>query len=216
MCSAISFPAVALICTKYTFKLCPSFNLNTIERKLLYKIWKYGGLFIIYLGAYNTIYFSSNSSCIQLHLYIAVRQFGSFRLQFCSMKSISSSQCLTSVFNAWSWLLDIQSLLLFNTRWITTVKAVLGYCCRLPQVSLPTCSVKSISGCLMPSVSFFLTSPTSLANGFNIMPTHCRRNHSALLKSSKESEFSKVTKISSTTISQCRGPSHSYFELFCP
>jgi len=64
------------------FTLCPSFNLKAFERELLYDIWSYRGSFIICPGAYNPIYSSSNSSCVKLHLYNAVRQYGSFGLQF--------------------------------------------------------------------------------------------------------------------------------------
>jgi len=66
-CSAISFPEAALICTNNSFKLCPSFNLNALERELLYEMRPYRGRFIICAGAYNPIYSASSYSCIKLH-----------------------------------------------------------------------------------------------------------------------------------------------------
>ena len=82
MCSVISFPVAAFISTKNSFTVCPSFNLKVFERELLYEIWPYTGSFIICLGVYNPIYSSSNSSCVKLNLYIAVRHYGSFRQHF--------------------------------------------------------------------------------------------------------------------------------------
>jgi len=66
-CSAISFPVAALISTKNSLKLCPSFNLEALERELLNVIWPYRRSFIICPGAYNPIYSLSNPSCIKLH-----------------------------------------------------------------------------------------------------------------------------------------------------
>jgi len=48
------------------------------------------------------------------------------------MQSISFTQCLTSVYEAWSWLLDVWSLLPFGTRQIITIKVVIGDSGRLP------------------------------------------------------------------------------------
>jgi hypothetical protein len=98
-CSAMSFNVAAFISTKNSFTLCPSFDLKAFERELLYNISPSRGSFIICPGAYNPIYSASNSSCVKLHLYNAVRQFVSFRFHFFLMKSISSSQSLTSVYD---------------------------------------------------------------------------------------------------------------------
>ena len=106
--------------TKNSFKFCPSLNWKAFERELLYEIWWYGWGFIICSGAYNPMYSSSNSFCIKFHLYITVRHYCSFGLQLDSMKSISSSQYLTSVHGACNWLLDVWSLLPFRTWRITT------------------------------------------------------------------------------------------------
>jgi len=136
-CSAISSPEAAFMSTKTSFTSCPSFNLKAFERELLNDIWPYRGSFIIWPSVYNPIYSSSNSSCLKLHLYIAVRQNGSFGLQFCLMNSISSSQCLTAVYKAWSCMLDVWSLLPFGSRRITTMKVVFGNSGRLPLAVMP-------------------------------------------------------------------------------
>jgi len=125
--------------------LCPRFNLKAFERELLYVIWPYRGSFIICPGLYDPIYSPSNSSCVKLYLYSAVRQYGSFGQQFISMKSISSSLCLTSVYEAWSWLLDVWSLLLFSTWRITTMKVVFGNSGTLALAFLATHSHKSVT-----------------------------------------------------------------------
>jgi len=84
MCSVISFPLAAFISTNNSFTSYPHFNLKAFERELLYEIWPYRGSFIICPGAYDPIYSSSNSSCIKLQLYIAVRQYSSFGYNFVS------------------------------------------------------------------------------------------------------------------------------------
>jgi len=177
-----------------------------------YEIWPYRGLFIVCPSAYNPIYSSFNSSCVNLHLYIAVRQYGSFGEQFFWMKSISSSQCLTSVYEAWIWLLDVWSLLLFRTRWITTVKVVFSNTRMLPLTFWLAGPAKSVAGRLLPHLPIFLASLTSLANFFKNISTHCHRIHSALSKLSEGSLVWKVSKKSATTISQCRSPSPSRFK----
>jgi len=144
-----------------------------------------------------------------------VRQYGSFGLQFFSMKSISSSQCLTSVYEACSCMLDVWSLSPFGTRRITTMKFVFGNSGRLPFAFLPARSAKSVASRLLPHLPFFLASRTSLAHFFKNISTDCRQIHSALSKVSKGSHFSKVPKKSATAVSQCRGPSLSCFKRFC-
>jgi len=193
-CSAISFPVTAFIFTKNSFTSYPSFNLKAFERELLYDIWPYIGSFMIGQGAYNPINSSSNSSCVKLHLYIAVRQYGSFGEQFLSMKSISSSQCLTSVYEAWNWLLDVWSLLLFGTQRITTMKVVFGNPGTLPLSFWCTRSPKSVTSHLMPGLPFFLSSRASLAHFFNNISIHGHRIHSALSKFCKCSQFSYGSK----------------------
>jgi len=132
------------------------------------------------------------------------------------MKSISSSQCLTSVYEAWSCMLDVGLLLPFGTRRITTMKVVFGNSGTLPPTFLLACSPNSVAGRLLPRLPFFLASRTLLAHFFRNISTHCRRIHSALLKFSKGSHFLKVSKKSATAVSQCRGPSNCCFKQFCP
>jgi len=214
--SAISFPVAGFISPKKSFTSCPSFNLKAFERELLYEIWPYRGSFMICPCGYNCVYSSSNSSCVKLHLYIAIRQYGSFREHFVSMKAISSSQCLTSGYEAWNWLLDVWSLLPFRIRQITTMEVVFGNSGRWPVALLPTRSPKFVASRLLPRLPFFLASRTSLAHFFKNISTHCCRIHSALSKFSKGSHVSKVSKNSATTVSQCRGPSRICFKRFCP
>jgi hypothetical protein len=135
---------------------------------------------------------------------------------FFSMKSITSSQCLTSVYEALSCMLDVGSLLPFGIQQITTRKVLFGNSGTLPLPLLPACSPKSVADHLLPRLPFFLASPTSLTHFFRNMSTHCRRIHSALSKFSKGSHYLKVTKKSATAISQRRGPSHCCFKRFCP
>jgi len=151
-----------------------------------------------------------------LHLYNAVRQYGSFGPQFFSMKSISSSQCLTFVYEDWNCVLRVGSLLPFSTRRITTMKVVFGNSGTLPLALLPARSPKSVTGRLLPRVTFFLASRTSLPHFFRNISTHCRRIHSALSKFSKGSHFLKVSKKSATAVAQCRRSSCCCFKRFCP
>ena len=87
---------------------------------------------------------------------------------------------------------------------------------RLPLAVLPTCSPKSVAGCLLPRLAFLLAFQTSLAHFFKNTSTHCCRISSTLLKFSKDSQVLKVSKKSATAVSQCRGPSHSCFRWFYP
>jgi len=216
MCSAISFPVAAFIAIKNSFTMCPSFNLKALERELLYEIWPYRGSFIIWPSAYNPIYSLSNASCIKLHLYIAVRQYGTFGPQFCSMNSVSFSQCLTSVYEAWSCFLDVWSLILFATQRIPTVTVVFANSRMLPLAFLPVRSPRSVTGRILLHLPFFLASWTLLAHRLKIISTHCRRIHSALFKLSNGSKVSKVSKKSAPVIAQCSGLSRSCFKPFCP
>jgi hypothetical protein len=145
-----------------------------------------------------------------------VRQYGSFGQQLFLMKSISSSQCLTSVYEAWSCMLDVGSLLPFGAQRFTTMEVVFGNSETLPLAFLPARSPKSVANCLLPPLPFVLASRNSLAHVFTNISTHCRRIHSALSKFSKGSHFSKVSEKSATTICQPRGPSRYGFKMLCP
>jgi len=202
--------------TKNSCTSCPSFNLRAFERELLYDIWPYRRSFIICPSAYNPIHSSSKSSCVKLHSNNAVRQYGSFGPQFFSMKSISSSQCFTSVYEAWSCMLDVGSLLQFGTWQITTRKVVFGNTGTLPLAVLRARSPKSVASRLLPRLPLFLASRTLLAQFFGNISTHYGRIHSALSKFFNGSHSSKVSKKSANAISQCRGPCRCCVKQFCP
>jgi len=180
--------------TKNRITLCPSFNLKAFEMELLYDIWPYRRSFMICPGTYNPIYSSSNSSCIKLNLYIAVIQYGSSWEQFLSVKSISCTQCLTSVYKARNWLLEVWSLLPFGTRQITTMKVVYDNSGIVPTGFLPPRSPESVASRLLPRCHFFLASRTSPAHFLKNISSHSHRIHSALSKFSKCSLVSKVSK----------------------
>jgi hypothetical protein len=127
-------------------------------------------------------------------MYFAVRPYGSFGLPFCSMKSFSSSQCLTSVYKAWSCMLDFWSLLLFGTQRITTMTIVFGNSGRIPLAVLPARLPKSVTGHLLQGLSFFPASRTSLEHVLSNIFSHCGGIHSRLLKFSKCSQVLTVYK----------------------
>src|SRR5882757_546466 len=215
-CSAISFPVALFISNTNIFKLCPSFNLKALERQQLYEIWRYMGSLIIWPCLYIPIYSSSNSSCSKVHLNIDLRMYGSFGPPFLSMKSTNSSQCLTSVYEAWSCFGARTISLPFDTQLIITVNVVFGNSGRLLLAFLAGCSPKSVAGHLLPRLPFFLASRISLAHFFKNISTHCRRIHSALSKLTNGSQVSNVAKKSATAVSQCRGPSRTCFNWFYP
>jgi len=63
-------------------------------------------------------------------------------------------------------MLDVWSLLPFGTRRITTMKVVFGNSGKLPLAFLPARCAKSIAGCLLPCLPFFLASRTSVRGRF--------------------------------------------------
>jgi len=77
-------------------------------------------------------------------------------------------------------------------------------------------ALKSVSGCLLPCHLFFLTSHHSLAHFVTNISTQCRRIHSALSKLPTSSQLSNLSNKSATAVSQCRGPSVSCVQQFCP
>jgi hypothetical protein len=103
-CSAVSFPVSLFISSTHIFRLCPNFNLKSFERQQLYQIYPYIGSLIICSCLYIPIYSSSNTSCSMVHLNIDLRLYGSLWPPFLSMKSTNSTQCLSSVYTAWSCL----------------------------------------------------------------------------------------------------------------
>jgi len=215
-CSAISFTVTLLISTKNIFEFCPSFNLKAFEKQQVYEIRPYMGSIIICPVVYNPIYSSSISSYSKVHLNIDVIIYGSFGPPFLSMKSISFSQCLTSVYEAWSCL-EVRTISLrFNTQLITTMNVVFGNAGRLLLAFLLMRSPESVTGCLLPRLPFFLASRILLVHFLKNISTHCWRIHSALSKLSNGSQVLNVSKESATAISQCRGPSRTCSKWFYP
>jgi len=215
-CSAISFPVALIISTPNIFTLCPSFNLEASERQQLYEIWPYMGSLIIGPCLYIPIYSSSNSSLSKVHLNIDVRMYGSFGPPFLLMKSTNTSQCLTSVYEAWSCVGAWTISLPFDTQWIITVNVVFGNSGRLLLTGLPARSPKSVASRLLARHPFFLAFRISAAISSRNIATHCQRIHSALSKLHNGSQFSNVAKKSVTVVSQCWGPSRTCFHRFCP
>jgi len=87
---------------------------------------------------------------------------------------ISSSECYSTEYKASRWLLDVWSLLPFGSWLITTMKGIFVNSERLLLEYLPTHSPKSVAGCLLPLLPFFLASWVSLAHIFKNISTHCR------------------------------------------
>jgi len=141
--------------------------------------------------------------------------YGLFGSQFFSPKSSSHSQCLISVYLASGCLGDRTVWLPFDTQQITIMKVIVGNSGRLHLAFLPVCSPKSVSGCFLPCLQWFLPSQISLAHLFKYSSTHCHQIHSAFSKYSNGSQFSNNAKTAATNLSQRRGPSRSYFKPFC-
>jgi hypothetical protein len=87
---------------------------------------------------------------------IAIWLFGSFGLQLLSKKSISFSQLLTSVYEAWSYLLNVLTLSPFDTWWTISVKVICAKSVWLLVAFCP-CTLSN----LLP-VIYCLTFPSAL------------------------------------------------------
>ena len=204
-CLGITFPVALIISTKNIFTLCPSFNLKVFESQQLYEIWQYMGSLIICPCVYNPIYsssYSSYSSYSTVHLNIDVNMYGSFGPPCLSMKSTNSSHCVISVYEAWSCLGAETTSLPFDTQQIITVNVLFGNSVRVLVAFSPTCSPKSVAGCLWPGLPFILASQMLLAQWFKNISTHCWRIHSTLSKLTNGSQFLNVAKKSATTVSE--------------
>jgi len=180
-CLVTSFLVACFILGNNIFKSCPSFNFKAFERQQLYNICPYIGSLIIGPSVYNPVYSSSNSSYCKVHMNFYHRMYGSFRCQFWLIISISFSQCLTLVYEAWSWFEDRIVWLPYDIRRITTVNVAFGNSGWSLSTVLLLHSPKSIAGCLLPIIMFFLASQIAHAQWFDNISTHCRRIHSALL-----------------------------------
>jgi len=142
--------------------------------------------------------------------------YGSFWPPFLSMKSSGNSECLTSVYEAWSCLGARTISLPFDTQRIATLMVVLGNSGRLLLAFLLVGSPKSVAGHLLPRLPFFLDSRISFAHIFKNISTHCRRINPALPKLTNGSKFANGSKLSATAVTQWRGPSRTCFKRFCP
>jgi len=216
MCMAVFFPVALIISATYFFPLCPSFNLKAFERHQLYKIWPYMGTLIICLCLYIPIYCSSNLSCSKEYWKINLSMYTSSEPPYWSMKSTNSSQCLASVYEAWSGLGARTISLPFDTQWIITVNVVSGNTGRLLLAILPARSLNCIAGYLLPCLPLIHASQISLARVFRNISTYCGRIHTPLLKLTDYSKIMNIAKNPAIDISQCMGPSRTCFNQFCP
>jgi len=128
MHSATSCPVALWISIKNIFGLCSSFNFNEFQRQQLKEIWPYMWSIILYQCVYYPIYSLSNVFCPKVYLNIDVKMDGSFGPPFRWMKSISSTQCLPVVYEAWSYLWYMMILFQFDTQRITTMNISFGWC----------------------------------------------------------------------------------------
>jgi len=96
------------------------------------------------------------------------------------------------------------------------MNVVFGNSGRLLLTFLPAPSPKSVAGRWFPRLPFFLASSISLAHFFRNISTNCWQIHSVLSKLTNGSQVSNVAKKSATAVSQCRGPSRTCFNQFCP
>lgn len=110
------------------------------------------------------------------------------------MKSISPSQCFTSVHMAWRCLGAGTMCLPFVTRPITTMNLVFGNSGRLLPAGLLASYHTSIAGYLLPCHSFSLIFWISLAHYFKNISTQCKGIPSTLSKLRHGSQFSNVSK----------------------
>jgi hypothetical protein len=82
---------------------------------------------------------------------------------------------------------------MFGILHITTMNVIFGHSGTLPFAFLPGRSAKSVAGCSVPYLPFFLASRTSLAQLFETISTHFRPIHSALSKFSNSNRVFKVS-----------------------
>ena len=174
------------------------------------------GSILICPFVYDSINSLYHSACSEVHFNIDVIMYGSFGPLFSSMKSISSSQCLKSVYEAWSHLGVSTISLRFDTEPNASMNAEFGNSGRVLVACLLARMPKSIPGDLLPRLTFFLSSRMSLEHFFKNISIHCRRFDSALSKLNNGGQFPNVFKKSAATVSQCRGPSQPFFKRFCP
>jgi hypothetical protein len=112
---------------------------------------------IVYLCVYYPNNSLSNSCCSKLDSYIIVTMYGSSGPPILLMKLISSSECITLVYEDSTLLRDRTIRLPFNTWWIPTMNIVFSNTERLPHPLLTLYTPKSIPGYLLPWLSCVLT-----------------------------------------------------------
>jgi hypothetical protein len=132
------------------------------------------------------------------------------------MPQLLPTQCLTSVYEAWSGLWARTICLPFDTQWITTVNIVFGNSRRLLLASLLARSPQSVAGLLLPRLPCLHASQISQAHFFRNISTLCQQIHSALSKLTNGSQVSNVAKKSGAAVSQYSDPSRTCFNRFCP
>ena len=132
------------------------------------------------------------------------------------MKSIRSSQCLSSVYEVWSCLGARTISLPFDTQRITIIDVEGSNSGRLLLTILLLRLPKSDAGRMLPCLPFFLTTRISHKHFFNRISTLYRRIHSPLSMSTKGSQSSNVTKQSAPSVSQSNDPSGNFLNWFRP
>jgi len=107
-----------------------------------------------------------------MHSNINLRMNGSLGPLFLSMKSTSSSDCLTSVSETWSCSADRTKSLPFDTKQSTIMNILFANIVRKLLAVLPTCSPKSIMGRLL-TLPFCFPHLSNFAH--TCSPTHLNR-----------------------------------------
>jgi len=182
----------------------------------LYDICSYMGSVTISLFVYNPIYSLSNLSFSKVHRNLKVRVYGSCGCLLLLLISISSSQCLTSAYAAWCWFGDTTISWPFDTQQITMMNAVFLNTGRYLFAFLLVHSPKSVNDRFYPRLHIFPRLSNFACTCLPKHPYHCGRICSALSTFSTVNQIWIVSKKSATAVAQCRGPSQSCVNRFCP
>jgi len=215
-CSALCSPVAIQISTNNIAKLYHSFNLKEFGTEQLNEICPCMGSFLACAGVNNLIQSSSDVSCSKMHINMDLTIFRTFEHLLLSMKSICSSQCLTSGYKAWNWLGGIILSFPFVTQQITTMHIVIGILGRLLLGCVTAHSPTSTISLFLLRLLFLLNFQILLVHFLKKILIHCHQIHSVWSMISNGSQHAHVIRISATTICQYRGPSPSCFKQFCP
>jgi len=162
----------------------------------------------------------SSMSCSKVHWNIVVWMYGTFGPQFLSMKSIHSSQFLSSGYNAWSYIGDARLSLLCGTRWMANITTMDGNSRTIFSTLLPMLSPKPSTCHWLSHLWWLLNSQSLISMYFKSISIQCWWIHSALSKCYNCRQFSNVTKESATAVSRCRVDpktvSHGFAPRQCP